>query len=329
MTGGRLLEAAKQPGQVIAAWPSCTPSSFLAQAASQGVPVWRIEDGFVRSVGLGSDSMPPCSVVLDSQGIYYDPGKPSDLETLLQTTEFTPALLGRSAALIKRLVAERITKYNSIPLNASVKINSPDGVRRILVPGQVADDLSFRLGSCGLRDNCDLLSAVRKAAPDAYIIYKPHPDVDAGHRVGSIPDRVTLRYANQIVRGVAIPTLLDQVDEIHTATSLTGFEALLRRVPVTLYGQPFYGGWGLTTDRHPHPRRTRVLTLEELVAGTLLLYPLYLDPVTLLPCPPEVLIERIADARHWQAGLRIHVRRAHGRMRAWLLKKRQARTWPE
>ncbi|SUV87835.1 capsular polysaccharide export protein [Bordetella pertussis] len=46
------------------------------------------------------------------------------------------------------------------------------------------------------------------------------------------------------------------------------------------YGKPFYAGWGLTEDRAadwPRDRRTRRLSLDELVAGTLLRYPLYWD----------------------------------------------------
>ncbi|MEX5433779.1 hypothetical protein WCD93_31650, partial [Klebsiella michiganensis] len=71
---------------------------------------------------------------------------------------------------------------------------------------------------------------------------------------------------------------------VHVLTSQSGFEALLRGVPVTTYGQPFYAGWGLTEDRDLDPqvqaRRSRRLTLDELVAGTLLLYPTYVSRIT-------------------------------------------------
>jgi capsular polysaccharide export protein len=77
-------------------------------------------------------------------------------------------------------------------------------------------------------------------------------------------------------------------------TSLTGFEALLRGCEVTCHGTPFYAGWGLTRDLGRVPdRRGRTLTLDALVAGVLILYPRYLDPVTGLPCPPEILIRRM------------------------------------
>jgi capsular polysaccharide export protein len=46
-------------------------------------------------------------------------------------------------------------------------------------------------------------------------------------------------------------------------------------------------------------RRQRRLTLDELVAGSLILYPRYQDPVTGLPCAPEVLLERLAQPGAW------------------------------
>jgi hypothetical protein len=67
---------------------------------------------------------------------------------------------------------------------------------------------------------------------------------------------------------------------------------------VVCHGTPFYAGWGLTRDLAPVPdRRGRALSLDALVAGVLILYPRYLDPVTGLPCPPEVLVDRMASAR--------------------------------
>ncbi|MEF8701859.1 MAG: capsular polysaccharide biosynthesis protein, partial [Candidatus Accumulibacter sp. UW26] len=56
---------------------------------------------------------------------------------------------------------------------------------------------------------------------------------------------------------------------------------LLRGKRVVVHGQPFYAGWGLTEDRVRGGvalgRRERRLQLDELVAGTLLRYPVYWD----------------------------------------------------
>ena len=94
--------------------------------------------------------------------------------------------------------------------------------------------------------------------------------------------------------GVPIAPLYARVDEVHCLSSLSGFEALLRGRRVVTHGRPFYAGWGLTEDRDPPPRRGRRLPLDALVAAALILYPRYRDPVTGLPCPPEVLLERLA-----------------------------------
>ena len=176
-------------------------------------------------------------------------------------------------------------------------------------------------GNC---TNLELLARARRLEPDAWIIYKPHPDVEAGHRKGHVPDAEVLHQANAIERKAPIAALLDQVDAVHVITSLAGFEALLRGKTVTTHGQPFYSGWGLTTDLAPaNPRRTRKRSLDELIAATLIGYPRYVDPVTRLPCPPEVLVRRIAmgqakvtsgliTLREWQGKLRLAWQRLRG-----------------
>ncbi len=299
-------------GRAIAAWSSRIPRGLLENPPP---PLIRVEDGFIRSFGLGSGFLPPCSIIADTSGIYYDPAHPSDLENLLLSTHFTPALLARARRLIDLLIHHGITKYGA----GTVALALPDaaGRARILVPGQVADDLSVRLGGAGIAGNLDLLARVRAANPNAFIIYKPHPDVDAGHRAGAIPDTAARHHADLIIRGIPMAALIGAVDEVHTLTSLAGFEALLRHRHVVVHGQPFYAGWGLTQDLAPLPRRTRRLTIEELAAGVLLLYPRYLDPVTELPCTAEILAARLADPSAWQNTRLMRVRRWQG-----MIKKR-------
>ncbi|UAK24095.1 capsular polysaccharide export protein, LipB/KpsS family [Sphingomonas nostoxanthinifaciens] len=295
-------------GGSVAVWPSRAPAG-LAEA---GIPLVRVEDGFIRSVGLGADLHPPLSIVVDQQGIYYDPTHPSDLETILATREFAPELLARAEALRATIVARGISKYGS---TAPRKAAAPRTDRTILVAGQVEDDASVRLGGAGVAGNLDLLARARVAEPGARILFKPHPDVDAGHRVGRVPDTYLFEYADEIVRDEAMPSLLARVDGVHVLSSLTGFEALLRGLEVTVHGQPFYAGWGLTRDlAAPLPRRGRRLTLAELVAGTLILYPRYIDPVTELPCPPEILLDRLAAGWRPRTSWLIRARRLQGRL---------------
>jgi capsular polysaccharide export protein len=234
-----------------------------------------MEDGFLRSAGLGSDLTAPGSLVLDPDGIYYDPSRPSRLEKLLQDAVFTSTELGRAARLRQLIVDSRISKYN-LPAAERLNVGARAGQRILLVPGQVSDDASVRLGTQSVADNLSLLRAVRAENPDAYVIYKPHPDVLSGNRQGSLHDVPSPPW-DSLVGQVPLAACLDIAHEVHTMTSLVGFEALLRGLRVITYGQPFYAGWGLTHDHAPLARRTRRLTLDELVAGTLLRYPRYVS----------------------------------------------------
>jgi capsular polysaccharide export protein len=322
-TPAALIAAAKRGaaagGGAIACWSSRIPKGLAQAAAASGTPLMLVEDGFMRSRGLGSGFVPPCSIVVDASGMYYDPATPSDLETLLRDAEFPAALLERARRLTARMVRDSVTKYAAAP----GALTLPDHGERplILVPGQVSDDLSVLRGGAGIAGNEDLLVRVRARNPGGFIIYKPHPDVDAGHRAGSIPDNVALRHADCIIRDTPIASLIAAVDEVHTLTSLAGFEALLRGRKVMVYGQPFYAGWGLTEDLAPPPRRGRRLTLEQLSAGVLLIYPRYVDPVTELPCSPETLLDRLADPCAWRQTLVMRLRGWQGKARTYFLKK--------
>ncbi|WP_235524102.1 beta-3-deoxy-D-manno-oct-2-ulosonic acid transferase [Sphingomonas sp. Leaf33] len=313
----RALTHAARTGGAVAVWPSRISPAMVADAARRGVPLVRVEDGFVRSVGLGSNFVPPSSVTVDRRGIHYDPSRSSDLEAMLAERDFSSALLARADRLRDTILAAGISKYGQdAPADAPAR--RPDGVRRVLVPGQVEDDMSVLLGGGGLASNLELLARVRALEPDAEIWFRPHPDVDAGHRTGTVRDDDALQHVDRVVRGGGMATLLDQVDAVHVLTSLTGFEALLRGREVVCHGLPFYAGWGLTRDLAPvPPRRGRTRTLEALIAAVLIAYPRYLDPVTGLPCPPEMLIRRMSDGSTFaRDGWITRARRVQG----WLLK---------
>ena len=269
---------------------------MVLTAEKQGIPVHRVEDGFLRSVGLGSDLVRPLSLVVDTRGIYFDPNKPSDLETILRETVFTEDLKNRGAEIRQRIIAERLSKYN-VGDDTPLVLRATSGQKTILVPGQVEDDASIRLGCVDIRRNLELLIEVRRQNPDAYIVYKPHPDVFAKNRKGDIPACEALRFCNQIVKDISMPACLRAIDEVHTLTSLTGFEALLHGKLVSTYGLPFYAGWGLTRDRHQVSRRGRKLELDELVTGALILYPRYFDWNTGYVISPEAALEVLSRSK--------------------------------
>ncbi|MDF1717080.1 MAG: capsular polysaccharide biosynthesis protein [Antarcticimicrobium sp.] len=268
-----------------------------ASRADAQEDVVRVEDGFLRSRGLGADLVPPLSLVSDDLGIYYDPRRPSRLEHLIATrAELRADQHARSERLIAALTGAGLSKYN---LDGKT-YDLPAG-RRILVPGQVEDDASIRTGAGEVNTNLALLQAARLANPDAVIVYKPHPDVEAGLRAGGT-DAESL--ADVIATHADPAALLAQVDEVWTMTSLMGFEALLREVPVTTLGAPFYAGWGLTRDLGDIPTRRRARpALEGLVHATLIDYPRYRDPLTALPCPVEVIVERLSTGAAPRPGM--------------------------
>ena len=86
-----------------------------------------------------------------------------------------------------------------------------------------------------------------------------------------------MALVNYRVTEVNINDCLAIADEVHTMSSLTGFEALLRGKLVFTYGKPFYAGWGLTSDKFVIERRTRQVPLLELIAAVLIVYPRYID----------------------------------------------------
>jgi capsular polysaccharide export protein len=304
-------------GEILAVWGrrEVFPSIDRGEV-HRGIRLVRLEDGFLRSVGLGADLVRPISWVMDRQGIYYDATQPSDLEHILQTINFDEALIARARALRERLVAEGLTKYNvgggrwmrPYPAPNREGISS----RVILVPGQVESDASLAYGAPGIRHNLDLLRVVRESNPDAYLIYKPHPDVVAGLRRKGCGEGDAAQWCDEVVLDVPMGELLSQVDEVHILTSLAGFEALLRGKKVVCYGQPFYAGWGLTEDKQPPVRRTRRLTLDELVAGVLILYPVYVSRITGRFTTPEHALDELLTWRDrnssglswWRMGLR-------------------------
>jgi len=183
----------------------------------------RIEDGFLRSRGLGADLIPPLSLVCDDLGIYYDPTQPSRLEALISASpslSVTQRL--RAEALMTRLVKTKLSKYNTGALRLPTAL--PTG-RRILVPGQVEDDASIQTGAGDINTNRALLAAARAANPAAVILYKPPPDVEAGLRAGTVEDAES--FANAVLTETNPILALLAVDAVWTMTSLLGFEALL------------------------------------------------------------------------------------------------------
>lgn len=295
--GTKHLRLALQKGlnsqSTIYIWGKKSFPEIVHYAQTYQILIYRVEDGFIRSVGLGSDLTQPYSLVVDSRGIYFDPTCESDLEYLLATHHFTQDELARAEKIKRYLIHNKISKYN---LYANVELYFPSDKTIILIPGQVEDDASIRYGAEGM-SNLELLKQTRLNRPNAYIVYKPHPDVLVGNRVGNIVETEALKYCDRIVNEVGIDSVLAHVNEVHTMTSLVGFEAIIRGIKVVTYGLPFYAGWGLSEDIRHCERRKRDLSVNELLAGTYLLYPRYIHPQTKESCEIEDVLESLEKTR--------------------------------
>ncbi len=282
-------------------------TQILRWGARQNANEWVVEDGFLRSQGLGAKLVPPLSLIVDKKGIYFDPTKPSDLETLIHARQSMHPLETRRAQNLKQSIIEQsISKYN---LPAS-PITLPQERPIMLVVGQVENDRSILLGATGeVKTNQALLEAARRDYPDHYILYKPHPDVQAGLRQGAIDPAKAQKLTDQIFEGESLEPLWPQINAIATITSLSGFEALLRGIKTICYGMPFYADWGLTQDHAPSTKRRSQSSLEALIYASLIDYPLYLDPKTRRLSTAETIIKRIASGQtQYPAHLRLATR---------------------
>lgn len=270
-------------------WSGKESEPIRRAAAATSAPTVRMEDGFIRSRGLGSDFFGALSVALDDLGVYYDATRPSRLEALIEHGGLDERALNRAAALRARVVESGLSKYN---LKGAPPSGWPADRMKLLVVGQVENDKSIQFGCTDIRTNSGLVGAARRDFPNAFLIWRNHPDVTAGNRPGLLDARA-LAGVDAVADDLDIIDCLNACDRLVTLTSLSGFEALMRGKPVTTYGRPFYAGWGLTDDRTgPFERRTRRAGLDDLVHAALIAYPVYVTPEG-WPCEAEDLVERL------------------------------------
>ncbi len=316
------VSAARSDGGRIYSWAGRTDPAFEQICIQNGIQLSRIEDGFLRSVGLGAGLARGAMLAVDDLGIYYDPSRPSRLEVLLKEYVLSPEERNRGEALIDLIIRARVSKYN---FGKTRSFAYPANKEKILVPGQVADDAAIRKSRSATIDcantpnvNLDLLRLARARHPEAFLVFKPHPDVETGLRKGKVPRETALEYADEIAEDANIIDLIEAVDCVETFSSLSGFEALLRGKKVCVHGAPFYAGWGLCEDLTQIEGRGTSRTLPELVYLALVKYARTIDPVSLLPCSPEFLVARLAEQRTDKRHLLVTAIKRHS---SWLGRK--------
>ncbi len=254
----------------------------------------RMEDGFLRSRGLGAALVPPLSLVMDAPSLYFDPSVEGRLDRLIaDATGLPDGEIRRAERLIARIRKLGLTKYN---IDGELPAFDRDR-HAMLVVGQVEDDASVLHGGSEVRTNLALLRRARAEHPKALILWKPHPDVEAGLRKGAVAPSDLDGLADVSLTHVGAAAAIEAADEVWTISSTLGFEALLRGRPVTCLGMPFYAGRGLTSDlvaRPPH-RAGQEITLPALAHACLIGYPRYFDPRSGAPISPEAAVTLLAD----------------------------------
>lgn len=287
------------PRAEVLVWQYKGPPQIKRFCKRRGIPFHYVEDGFIRSIGLGAKRNAPMSMVFDKQDMYFNANEPTDLEDILRTYDFDgdPVLMERAVALRQRLLETRISKYNSGEAFDPEKVFGAKLRKRVLVIGQVERDASIAFGSQKKHKNNDLVWLAVRENPGAQVIYKPHPEVLHGTAKDESDPYAVSGAAMVLDQDVSLSDALDTIDHVYTITSLAGFEALLRDIKVTTFGCPFYSGWGLTDDRQPNTRRGRTLTVDQVFAAAYILYPRYFDPIAKEPIDAEQALSILAGMR--------------------------------
>ncbi len=276
------LESIKEEYKVFI-WSYQEKKDIYKYLIDNNIEIHRVEDGFIRSVGLGSDKTKPLSLVIDNDGLYFNPQVESKLEQIIfaNAGKYTTQQLDKAQQLIDKIVEEKISKYN-LPRSSNENLSHLliEDKKTILVVGQVEDDMSIKLGYDGKITNLQLLKTAKQENPQATILFKPHPDILKGNRENTTGIKDYEKFSQIVPEGVSLDALLDVSDHVYTITSLSGFEALLRGKKVTCLGSPFYAHWGLTDDRQDNEyiqrRKKTKLSLQELFYATYIQYPTYI-----------------------------------------------------
>lgn len=142
-------------------------------------PYVSLEDGFLRSVGLGEQGAVGLSLMVDPVGVYYDASRPSALEQAILTAPdwCDGAMRDRATALVAQVVSSGLSKTNlGVPLDRTMLQSR----RRVLIVDQTFGDASIPGGLAQPGSFPAMLEAARRDEPGAQLIVKRHPAVAEG-----------------------------------------------------------------------------------------------------------------------------------------------------
>ena len=259
-----------------------------------------LEDGFIRSFGLGVEGSPSFSMVKDEVGIYYDATVPSQLENILNTYDFknNKLLMAKAKEARAKILKYKISKYNNFKeIDLSYLEKSQE---KILIVAQTYGDSSLEYGLGNSFSTQKMIEDAMRDNPEAEIYIKIHPDVLSGKKASDIATEDIPNACHVLTDNANPITLMQHFSQIYTKTSGMGFEALLLDKEVHCYGMPFYAGWGVTHDRLKCDRRAKKLSIDEIFTGTYMLYSHYYNPYLNRASDILEVIEYIANHKKSQ-----------------------------
>lgn len=292
----------------VAGW-GMKPSAALARgfASENNIPYIALEDGFLRSLGLGVHGHFEHSFIADDIGVYYDATRPSALENLIMSVNEDAENLQRASCAIKRLQEYRLSKYNAAP---DYPVPRSGTGTAVLVVDQTFGDLSVQLGMGSAQTFTLMLESAVNNHPNAEILVKVHPDVIAGKKQGYLLEAAKQFDCTLISDDVNPWAFFDIVSDVYVVTSHLGFEALIAGKKVHCFGMPYYAGWGLTQDYQMCERRKVNRSLTQLFYAVYVQYCRYINPYTGTRCGLEETIELLALQKR-------HLERYRGRWLAY------------
>ncbi len=265
-------------------------------ARAIGRPRLIVEDGLLRSVGLGVEGTPGLSLIIDDKAPYFDATAPSRLEDYLNADwQLDDAQRERCERAIARITELRLAKYNNAQ---DVPLALPDD--SVLVVDQRAGDSSIVKGLAGPASFEQMLEAAVAENPGKTVVVKLHPDAISGRRDSALAQlpRVNDERGVIVIRDNVNPhVLLDACSVVYTVSSGLGFEALMRGRRVRCFGMPFYAGWGLTQDELTCPRRVRPRSVHDVFHAAYIVHSRYFSPQLTRVCDLEDLLDYFAAER--------------------------------
>lgn len=277
----------KKKADAVAGW-GYRPTTIKARAYATKhlLPFIALEDGFLRSIGLGLEGYPPLSLIADSIGIYYDSRKPSELEILIKNKTNLNQYINEATFALKLIIEAQLSKYNHAPNFCGFEDKTNNKNKKVLVIDQTFGDMAVELGGANQQTFISMLNCAVEENPSSTVYVKTHTDVINGYKKGYLTQIANQKSVILFSQDVNPLSLLKYFDKVYVVTSHMGFEALLLGKQVITFGLPWYAGWGVTDDRHKDiknlqksNRRTQA-TILELFTASYILYCKYINPYT-------------------------------------------------